>query len=308
MDLREFIHRLTTPFEVRAEERSICFVKQIDPKLPRYVIGDDVRIGQVLLNLLSNSIKFTRQGGAVLLLIQGKTRTRTTVTISFNVSDTGIGIPEVKQSEIFEAFAQADGSTTREFGGTGLGLTISRQLVELMGGRLAVRSKAKTGSVFSLDIELPIASNSSEANAAIIHTVERSDVRDITVLLVEDNGINQKIARRFLEKLGYTVQIAEDGVEAVERYQRTPNTFSLILMDCQMPRMSGYEATQAIRVHEKSIATHIPIIAMTANAMEGDRQLCLDAGMDDYLTKPFNQHELLQLLEKWTNPSASKSL
>jgi CheY-like chemotaxis protein/HPt (histidine-containing phosphotransfer) domain-containing protein len=271
-----------------------------------------VRIRQILINLINNAIKFTAQGSVTLNV------TRALDLLRFEIRDTGIGISPEVQARLFNPFVQADGSTTREFGGTGLGLSICKNLVELMGGTIGVDSEAGKGSTFWFTLPLEEADaqpelpqpHTSEQNSTIpsmeeLPASERLRVPDAgaalesgtLILLVEDNAINQKVATLQLHKLGFATHAVENGQVAVEALETLP--YGLVLMDCQMPVMDGFEATHLIRKSERESGRHIPIIAMTANAMQGDRERCLQAGMDDYLSKPINPRELSATLARW---------
>ncbi|MCS6919120.1 MAG: response regulator, partial [Fimbriimonadales bacterium] len=204
-----------------------------------------------------------------------------------------------------EPFRQADGSTTRKYGGTGLGLAISRKLVELMGGRMGVESEVGKGSRFWFELTLPV--SEPPAHVRLEQACRDSQPTDLTglrVLVAEDNYVNQKVIRRLLEKWGVELQIAENGKEALEWLSRA--SFDLVLMDCQMPEMDGYEATRRIRAYEAPRGLHIPIIALTANALEGDREKCLECGMDDYLSKPINPDLLWEKLTRWGKASSKQ--
>jgi CheY-like chemotaxis protein len=220
--------------------------------------------------------------------------------LHFTVEDTGIGIPVESQSRIFDAFAQADSSTTRLYGGTGLGLTISRRLVEMMGGRIWLESSPGTGAAFHFTVWLGKAGQTNPRAVAPlsppgIHLPLPERRTGFHILLAEDNRVNQMLAVRLLEKRGHMVEVAGDGSEALERL-RTAD-FDLVLMDVQMPVMGGFEATAAVRETEKSTGKHIPIVALTAHAAPGDRERCLAAGMDGYVTKPIHPEELFEQIE-----------
>ncbi len=251
-------------------------------------VGDEGRIRQVILNLVGNAIKFTEPGGSVRLREELVGHTENSDVLKFSVIDTGIGISTDKLEAIFEPFTQADGRITRKYGGTGLGLSISRRLVSLMGGTLAAESVSGKGSTFHFVLNLPglIAVEVTEPQPKETPQENEAPAAIAHVLLVEDNVVNQKLAQRLLEKRGYRWTLASNGREAFEQWMQ--GSFDLILMDCQMPELSGYEATALIRSEEKSRCSHIPIIAMTAQAMSGDRERCFEAGMDSYVSKPIN--------------------
>ena len=431
-DLRDTVEDIAELFAPRAHEKGLELACRLSDDLPQRAVGDPVRLRQVLANLVSNAIKFTASGEVVISAsLEREDRER--VVLEFEVTDTGIGIPESAQKRIFDPFTQADGSTTREFGGTGLGLTIVRQLVGLMGGTIGVQSGAGTGSRFHftvclakasavpahsatlpslrplnalivddnatnreilqhqvhalglrsecvsnaaaalevldaspekfaialVDMHMPHMDGSSlvrairgnraldglklivlssadvsttremldeldisswlskpvrraDLSASISHALGLSQMAskdadgqrkhntaqfDAKILLAEDAVVNQQVAKAMLEAAGCTVTIAKNGREAVDA--SAGQSFELILMDCMMPEMDGYEAARTIRAREKETGGHIAIVALTANAMEGDRQHCIDAGMDDYLSKPFTRAQLLEVLARW---------
>jgi CheY-like chemotaxis protein len=269
---------------------------ELSPLLPAAVYGDPGRLRQVLLNLCDNAIKFTAQGGLILRLQPAEEPSHW----HFQVVDSGIGIPPEKQKLIFEAFSQADASTTREFGGTGLGLTICARLVGMMGGRIWVQSTPGQGSNFHFTVHLPVATAQrlSPQPAAELPTQTSQPIRQgRSIMLVEDHPVNQLLARTLLEKWGHTVTLAENGREAVDLFGTAQ--WDLILMDLQMPVMGGIEATQHIRAMEAP-GTRVPIIAVTANAMDSDRAAAEHAGMDAHLSKPFNISRLQEVLTRFT--------
>ncbi len=284
-------------FRLRAEEKGLALDCRIAPDVPDAVVGDPVRLRQVLLNLLSNAVKFTERGRIELSL--GRLSDEPGGPLHFAIRDTGIGVGPEQQALIFEAFAQADASTTRRYGGTGLGLSISRRLVELMGGRIWMNSVAGEGSTFHFTVPCQIAEpvEAAALPAAEIPPAVSSSARSPRVLLVEDNLVNQKVACALLERRNYHVRIAGNGEEAVAAL--AAGHFDVVLMDVQMPVMGGLEATRVIREQEAASGRpRVPIVAMTANAMQGDREQCFAAGMDDYVSKPIRADDLYAALER----------
>jgi CheY-like chemotaxis protein len=241
----------------------------------------------VLINLVGNAVKFTERG-RVAVRVDLQERTSQQAILHFTVTDTGIGIPADRQGAVFEAFTQADGSTTRRYGGTGLGLTISRTLVEMMGGRMWLESEPGRGTRFHFTTPVAIA-DPVFARVQRQHDAEvdlAAPSRPLRILLTDDNVVNQRLAARLLEKQGHTVHVASNGREALEALER--EEFDVALLDVQMPEVDGFEATARIRAREQSSGGHLPIVAMTAHAMTGDRERCLAAGMDGYLPKPID--------------------
>mgnify|MGYP003334718181 CR=1 FL=1 len=304
-DVRSRVSAIAQLFAASARERNLRVTSDIAADVPPVVVGDPVRIGQVLSIIVANAIKFTVEG-SVHLAVSVASRQGNSFFLRFDVTDTGIGIPEEAIERIFQPFSQADAGTTRRFGGTGLGLTISRELVELMGGELWVKSTPGKGSQFGFTVEVTIgdAWAGEEAAPAGAPTQPRQAASRATtvateVLLAEDNVVNQVVATRMLERLGCNVTLAVDGAKAVELASQ--RAFDVILMDCHMPNMDGFAATAAIRAMEKTDAggTRRVIVAQTANAMEGDRETCLAASMDDYITKPYTLETLEGVLKRW---------
>ncbi len=297
------LHRTVTdsllPLELHARNKGLDLTCRIDADVPLHVIGDPLRLRQVLINLIGNAIKFSDHGSIVVGLRLGS-RDDSTAMVRCAVGDSGIGIAADQFGEIFAAFSQADTSTTRKYGGTGLGLAISNRLVELMGGAMKVESELGKGSTFSFTVALGLVPASAAARATSAADNQSPATgkasQALNVLLVEDNPVNQKLAVRLLEKWGHHVVIAANGKEALDRV-RSGQACDLVLMDMQMPVMGGIEATKLIRADEAANSRRrLPIVAMTANAMTGDRDACLAAGMDDYLSKPIRQEELLAKL------------
>jgi signal transduction histidine kinase/AmiR/NasT family two-component response regulator len=265
---------------------SLSFIDDLEEDT--IVLCDDVRLGQVLLNLMSNAVKFTPDGGSVSIRAE-RQKDHPNYHYKLSIVDSGIGIAPDALGKIFEAFSQAEESTTRHFGGTGLGLGISKQIMELFGGGIAVSSEPGKGATFTCHASFkPIQTDSSLIPADTAEVEQH--LTPMRILLVEDNRINQTVAVRHLTKKGHVVEIAENGREALVKLfdQGNYGKVDIILMDCQMPVLSGFETTQRIRRWERAHWGHIPIIALTANAMESDKMLCLEAGMDGYLSKPID--------------------
>jgi len=283
----------------RAEQQGIELITKVEG-VPQAVIGDPVRLRQVLLNLMGNAVKFTGAGSVkgILRIAQAQDGL---INLAFAMEDSGCGIPPEKHKEIFEAFSQADGSVTRKFGGTGLGLAISSKLVSLMGGgQIRVESQTGKGSRFFFEITAPRAAESPTQTLDSIPAQAQSGHR-LRILLAEDNPVNQKVATRLLERMGHSVKIAPNGMIAVELFRSFP--YDVILMDSQMPLLSGAGATAEIRrIEDSEHRERIPIIAVTANAMSGERERLLAQGMDGYLAKPFQPSELEQLLRSFAFP------
>ncbi|MFW5989320.1 MAG: ATP-binding protein, partial [Desulfosudaceae bacterium] len=266
---------------------------------PTALRGDPVRLRQILFNLAGNAVKFTRQGGLT-VSIEAQSETETHVSLKFSVSDTGIGIAEETQHKLFDSFYQVDASVTRKFGGTGLGLAISRQLVETMGGTLQVASEPGQGSTFWFTLALEKETTAPETVSAAGSwpgAEPTGPSRRLQILLAEDNPMNLKVTEKLLELMGHRVTIALNGQEAVEKFQTT--SFDLILMDVQMPVMDGVTATNKIKaIQSRSSGKAVPIIAITAHAMVGDRESLLSQGMDDYIAKPVTREALTAVLER----------
>jgi signal transduction histidine kinase/ligand-binding sensor domain-containing protein/CheY-like chemotaxis protein len=283
--VRGMIDLTVRPLSVRAVQKGLRLVTEIAPDVPDRLLADSHRLAQILTNLIGNAVKFTHEGAVTLRLtldqpLAGNARD---VELHFEVRDTGIGIPADQRSQIFEPFKQADGSTTRKYGGTGLGLSISTRLVEGMGGRLRLESEEGKGSTFHFSIRAAIAADMKPVAAPAAKS-KPDVVESLRILLAEDNRVNQRVAVAILERDGHVVTVADNGAAAVAAAKA--GTFDVILMDVQMPIMNGFEATASIRAHQLITRIHVPIIAMTAHAMQGDRERCLAAGMDEYVAKP----------------------
>jgi signal transduction histidine kinase len=297
-DLRETVKYSVELLAPRAQAKGIALKSSLPPNVQTQLVGDPSRLRQILLNLLSNAVKFTEQG-EVSLEITLLEETGDDVRLSFSVRDTGIGISEENQKKLFQSFNQADSSTTRRFGGTGLGLAICRKLVELMNGTLALISRPGEGSTFSFTLQYAKqnspAPSAPKPEAAAAGSSELAS--GLRVLMAEDNPVNQMVGLKQLKKLGCVVDVAKNGLEAVEAWQK--GKYQAILMDCEMPELDGYGAAQKIRELEAAQKlSPVRIIAMTAHAMQGDRDRCLAAGMDDYVAKPVDAKALKAALEK----------
>ncbi len=309
-----------------ADNKGLQLVSLVAPEIPPICLGDPLRLRQVLLNLTGNGIKFTEQGEVTISVtrVPGSPPTEG-AALRFEIRDTGRGLTQAQIGRLFTPFTQLDATSTRRYGGTGLGLAISRRLVELMDGKIGVTSQPGAGSTFWFWVPLLPASTAQQPQRH--HALEGRYARNLrdsqavtsnaspvaqaqppspttngaaspdTILLVEDNLVNQKVAIRQLQKLGHAVVLATNGFEAVEAARN--GQFGMILMDCQMPGLDGFDATRLIRAAERDMARQTPIVAMTANAMEGDREVCLAAGMDDYLPKPLRIEELRVVVERW---------
>jgi two-component system, sensor histidine kinase and response regulator len=308
--LRHDINEMVKLLDVRAGQKGLELSIHIPPEVPDALLGDSGRLRQVLSNLVDNAIKFTERG-AVVLKIENDSQSDEEVCLHFSVTDSGIGIPKEKQQLIFEAFAQADNSTTRKYGGTGLGLSISSRLVRLMRGKIWVESEANRGSAFHFTARFGL--QKEQAKQAHLHgggsdsallasgRPDREGRRELRILLAEDNPLNQILAQRLICKRGDQLVVTNNGHEALAALEN--ERFDLILMDVQMPEMSGIEVTAAIRRKEKGTGEHIPIIATTASAMKEDRELCLKAGMDAYISKPIEREVLFETIDRLTGYS-----
>jgi PAS domain S-box-containing protein len=299
-----------------AQKKHLKLSWHVASDIPAYLLGDPMRLRQIIVNLVGNAVKFTEQGG-IEVAVSVESHQGELYGLSVTVRDTGIGISPEAQAHIFAAFSQADGSTTRKYGGTGLGLAIVKQFVTLMGGHIKVQSASGEGSTFTFSayfkecdpvqrLQSPFVKESGIDAEPLAHHAEGSE--QVRILLVEDNPVNREVACGMLETLNVQIDTAENGREAVAAVERAE--YALIFMDCQMPEMDGFTATKLIREREASTTppshinvhrsvSHVPIVALTAHAMQGDREVCLAAGMDDYLTKPFTLTQLEQMLARW---------
>ncbi|MEO5742449.1 MAG: ATP-binding protein, partial [Vicinamibacterales bacterium] len=294
------------PLAIGARQKGLDLQVDVGPDVPARVLGDPVRLRQILMNLAGNAVKFTERGH-VRVTVRHEGSEGNLAKLHFSVADTGIGIPEANQRKVFEAFSQADGSTTRRFGGTGLGLAISSTLVQLMGGRIWLESEPGVGSTFHFTIALGIADNpvaSTKPAAVGVGDISAPPSRRMKVLVAEDNVVNQKVAVGVLSTRGHDVTVVDTGRKAIAALAH--DAFDIVLMDVQMPEMDGFEATAAIRERERTTGGHVRIVAMTAHAMNGDRERCLDAGMDGYLSKPLDPRLLWALVDEYARDDERK--
>ena len=298
-DLATHLHEIFAP---QAQAKKLAFKIDLDEDLPPFVLVDELRLTQVLRNLLSNALKFTHHGSVLLKIFLKQHKENNRVVVGFVVKDSGIGIDKSHHTKLFTPFSQADTSITRDYGGSGLGLVLSQKILEAMHGRLAFESALSHGSTFSFELELETKKKEEikcQSQKAEQNRFKRLDFSGEHILLVEDNEINQEVALMMLERLGLKVDIASNGKEALGRFEAFEEKYSAILMDLQMPLMSGYEAAKHIREIDKEI----PIIALTAAAMVEDKQKVLEAGMNDHLSKPFEEAELSKILAKYLLPA-----
>jgi len=312
-ELRPLLDEIVRIIASQARDKDVRVSMTTDPEIPRTLRGDAFRLRQALLNLCSNAVKFTQRGDVAVSAAVVE-RSEQDITVTFDVRDTGIGIPADRLQSLFHPFSQVDTSTTRRFGGTGLGLSIVKRLAELMGGRVGVESQEGVGSRFWFEVPLlfpmedragssalaqgAVLATDSDATASQQSTIQQRSTERAArrILLVEDNAVNQKVALFTLARLGYRADVAPDGRQAVLAWQR--GDYELILMDCEMPVLDGYEATRQIRAEEAG-GRHIPIIALTAHAVTGAEAECRAAGMDAYLTKPLIREQLEKQLERF---------
>ncbi len=309
-NLNQLMQEVLDAFRYLANQKQLDLIFESNATEASWLKGDPLRIKQVITNLVGNALKFTQQGGVTLkVVLQPKDDAN---LLCVQVQDTGIGLDTEQQTRLFQAFTQADISTTRHFGGTGLGLTICQELVSLMAGEIRVESEPGHGSTFEVRLSLPTGVP-KQATQTVLFSAQRHNLTHIKILLVEDNEVNRHITKAYLAQWGCHIVVAENGAEAIAQLKSAQNKeVDLILMDCLMPIMDGYEAAKRIRHGEAGVNwQQIPILALTANAMSEDRQRCLAAGMDDYLAKPFNQADLSaaigRLLERAANATDNKA-
>jgi signal transduction histidine kinase/CheY-like chemotaxis protein len=300
-NILERMQSLEDVLRIKAEDKSVYLQVKIEDSVPEWIIGDPVRLNQILLNLAGNALKFTEEGG-VTINVSSEKQSDSKVALKFDVIDTGIGIPKEKLNDIFMSFTQANSDTTRKFGGTGLGLTITKNLIELQGGTLSVESEESKGSTFSFTLNYEVDAKTIENDTDDSGKEEREllkKIGDINVLLVEDHDINQMLAMKVLSDWGFNVELAVNGVEAVDMVSKNP--YDIVLMDISMPEMDGYTATRMIRTTLPAPTNQISIVAMTASALIGENEKCFKAGMNDYVPKPFDPALLLQKIAENVN-------
>ncbi len=317
------IEETTQLLAIKAREKQLELIYRIAPEVPAQLLGDPCRLRQIIFNLVNNAIKFTDHG-EVSLSVELSSESPDGVELQFKIRDTGIGIPADRMNRLFLSFSQVDSSTTRRFGGTGLGLAICKKLSEMMGGHIGVKSNEGGGATFwftarfqkqphttAEPLRLPadihtkpiLITTAAEAAAVTSAALPKIHDENVRILVVEDNEINLKVAVKIVDMIGFKTDTATNGHEALQKLNTT--SYDLVLMDIQMPVMDGYEATTRIRDPQSNVNGHgIPIIAMTANAMKGDREKCLQAGMDDYVSKPINPLELQAKINKWLSKRA----
>ncbi len=288
------IQEVITMLGVRVVKENVELLAEVDSELPEELFGDELRLKQIIINLVNNAIKFTKKG-CVSIVVKILNEDSDTIKLRIEVIDTGIGISEEGIKKLFKEFSQTEESMYRKFGGTGLGLVISKKLTELMGGKIGVKSELNKGSVFWIELEfLKCRKKENNINKNFISDMDTTS-RKLRVLVAEDNLINQKVAMINLRQLGHDVEIAVNGQMAVDMYKN--GEYDIVLMDIQMPILDGLEATLAIRKYEEeNDLPQIRIVAITANAMKEDKDNCLEAGMDDYISKPFRSEDLIRIL------------
>jgi PAS domain S-box-containing protein len=303
-DLHDLLEQISSLMAIYSQQKGLPLQVRIDPEIPRHLLGDPLRIKQILLNLVGNAFKFTKEGEITIEVRPGLHAQHSCLPVAFTVRDTGIGIDEKQQQDLFKPFVQSDSSTTRIYGGTGLGLAITRQLVEMMDGTIKLISAPGEGSSFTFTLPLPLSDQAelaaylerTELAAPDSSTLEQ--IRGARILLVEDNFINQQVAVELLRQEYFWVDLAENGQQALDLLQ--PGRYDVVLMDLQMPVMDGYQATRAIR--SRTEYDELPILAMSANAMRHDREQCRSVGMNDHIPKPVDRRQLLAALCRWIKP------
>ncbi|MBK9294424.1 MAG: response regulator [Oligoflexia bacterium] len=303
-DLFKLLEEVKKMFIHTAQNKGIELIFEVTQGVPRFLKGDPGKIRQVFINLVGNAVKFTSAGRVSVFVTSEMMGEGTFSELRFEIQDTGIGMSEEVVGRLFKPFSQADSSTTRKFGGTGLGLAICKRLAEMMNGDISVRSEEGKGSAFSFTIRLPIGEVVKEEKGIDTNSIKLK--RDLKILLVEDNLVNQEVSKEMLEQIGIEVKTAENGEKAVEIFKKSP--FDLIFMDCQMPVMDGYEATKKIRqIEVEEARVKIPILALTANVTKEDKEKCFNSGMDDFLNKPVDFDKLKGAIFKWLQEYSNMS-
>jgi PAS domain S-box-containing protein len=304
-DIRHRMNELKRTFDYRAHEKGLEYEVKVEDEVPPALIGDPYRLNQILFNLVGNALKFTAKG-RVTVHVSLEQHAGSIVYVRFNVIDSGIGIPKDKQDKIFESFTQANADTTRKYGGTGLGLAITKNLTLLQGGSIDLQSEVGNGTRFSVIIPYSLGHKEIiEDNQVNLNNIVH-DLSKVNILLVEDNAMNQFVAKQFFKKWNNNVLVANNGAEAIEFLEQHDN-IDIVLMDLQMPEMSGFQAAEIIRAdHEKIKNTQIPIIALSADAFIETRRKVIEAGMNDFVTKPFKPEELYHKIIKYTRPEAAQ--
>ncbi len=294
-NLSDEVNAVLDLLEIKAKGKGIKLYTSFQNQIPNAYIGDQARLKQILINLTNNAIKYTKEG-SVTIKIETEKIEKEHCEMKFSIIDTGIGISKHGQEKLFKAFSQIDSTTTRKYGGTGLGLAIAKNLTALMGGDIGVESEEGKGSTFWFTAKILRNQDKSDLIQKNVAPLKEKEITPLNILLVEDNLLNQKFAIATLRKEGHKIDIAENGKVAIELYKK--KKYDLILMDIQMPVMDGIEATKEIRKIEmaKKIKEQIKIIAITAYVMERDRSMCLGAGMNEYLAKPFKPNDLIHLI------------
>jgi signal transduction histidine kinase/ActR/RegA family two-component response regulator len=295
--VRDLISNIKQATKQKASEKNIQLKLLIDDDIPEIVTGDPVRLGQIITNLVSNAVKFTSKGKVTIcttLISNNSSKT----TINFEVKDTGIGIPKEKQESIFESFTQASSDTTRKYGGTGLGLTITRRLLELQGSEIRLKSVEGEGSVFSFDLSFGSSTKKISSKSKTLHKMVKESLKGTRVLIAEDNQINVVLAKEFFRRWDVDCDVAENGIIALQLVKT--NDYDLVLMDLQMPEMDGYETTEQIRKLNGTRYKDLPIVALTASAMLNIQDKAFIVGMNDYISKPFNPDELYSKIKQYS--------
>jgi len=298
--LKQVIDNMSNLVSLKAEEAGVQLAIQIESDVPRCFNGDSLRLGQILTNLVNNAIKFSHSGDTVTIKVAVKEDKELEVILHFSIIDTGIGMSSEEQDKLFQSFSQVDSSTTRKYGGTGLGLTIAKKITELMNGRIWVETKEGVGSTFHFSVllkkqDMKLLNNNSVEIVNVDINKAIAQLNGKSILVVEDNEINQELVNELLIMYGMLVETACNGKEALELLN--VQSFDGVLMDCMMPIMDGYKAT--IKIREQEEFKDLPIIAMTANAMKGDKEKVLFVGMNDHIAKPIKPETMIAIMAKW---------